>query len=139
MTRVYYKEAVGCFIVFDVTRASTFDAVVKWKTDLDSKVQLADGSPVPCVLLANKCDQTKEGVVNNSNQMDDFCKEKGFIGWFETSAKENINIDDSARFLVQRILENDSNIKREEEDQDKITLGSRQSDIKNPKEKSGCC
>lgn len=50
-----------------------------------------------------QCDQTKEGVVNNSNQMDDFCKEKGFIGWFETSAKENINIDDSARFLVQRV------------------------------------
>lgn len=41
--------------------------------------------------------------------------------------------------LVFQILENDSNIKREEEDQDKITLGSRQSDIKNPKEKSGCC
>ncbi|XP_061169027.1 ras-related protein Rab-32-like isoform X3 [Saccostrea cucullata] len=139
MTRVYYKEAVGCFIVFDVTRASTFDAVVKWKSDLDSKVQLADGSPVPCVLLANKCDQAKEGLVNNSNQMDDFCKEKGFIGWFETSAKENINIDDSARFLVQRILENDSNIKRDEEDQDKITLDSRQNILKNPKEKGGCC
>ena len=54
MTRVYYKEAVGCFVVFDVTRASTFEAVQKWKNDLDSKVQLADGSPVPCVLLANK-------------------------------------------------------------------------------------
>lgn len=54
MTRVYYKEAVGAFIVFDVTRASTFDAVHKWKTDLDNKVQLIDGSPVPCVLLANK-------------------------------------------------------------------------------------
>jgi Ras-related protein Rab-32 len=54
MTRVYYKEAVGAFIVFDVTRASTFDAVQKWKNDLDSKVQLIDGSPVPCVLLANK-------------------------------------------------------------------------------------
>ncbi|XP_048779547.1 ras-related protein Rab-32-like isoform X2 [Ostrea edulis] len=139
MTRVYYKEAVGCFIVFDVTRASTFDAVVKWKTDLDSKVQLADGTPVPCVLLANKCDQAKEGLVNNSNQMDEFCKEKGFVGWFETSAKENINIDDSARFLVQRILENDSNIKREEEDNDKITLDSRQHVIKNSKEKGGCC
>ena len=25
MTRVYYKEAVGCFIVFDVTRVSTFE------------------------------------------------------------------------------------------------------------------
>ena len=54
MTRVYYKEAVGAFIVFDVTRASTFEAVLKWKNDLDSKVQLPDGSQVPCVLLANK-------------------------------------------------------------------------------------
>ncbi len=54
MTRVYYKEAVGAFIVFDVTRASTFEAVQKWKNDLDSKVQLPDGTAVPCVLLANK-------------------------------------------------------------------------------------
>ncbi|XP_028323068.1 ras-related protein Rab-32-like [Gouania willdenowi] len=40
MTRVYYREAVGAMVVFDVTRASTFDAVLKWKNDLDSKVQL---------------------------------------------------------------------------------------------------
>lgn len=54
MTRVYYKEAVGAFIVFDVTRSATFDAVVKWKQDLDSKVQLPNGNPIPCILLANK-------------------------------------------------------------------------------------
>ena len=54
MTRVYYKEAVGAFIVFDVTRTTTFDAVEKWKEDLDSKVQLPDGSKIPCILLANK-------------------------------------------------------------------------------------
>lgn len=54
MTRVYYKEAVGAFIVFDVTRKNTFDSVMNWKSDLDYKVQLPDGSPIPCVLLANK-------------------------------------------------------------------------------------
>ena len=54
MTRVYYKEAVGCFIVFDITRPSTFEAVERWKKDLDSKVSLPDGSRIPCVLLANK-------------------------------------------------------------------------------------
>ena len=52
--KVYYKEAVGAFVVFDVTRASTFEAVEKWKTDLDSKVFLPNGSPIPAVLLANK-------------------------------------------------------------------------------------
>ena len=54
MTRVYYKEAVGAFVVFDVTRSQTFDAVSKWKTDLDTKVTLPDGSPIPAVMLANK-------------------------------------------------------------------------------------
>jgi len=54
MTRVYYKEAVGCFIVFDITRPSTFEAVERWKKDLDSKVSLPDGCRIPCVLLANK-------------------------------------------------------------------------------------
>lgn len=86
MTRVYYKEAVGAFVVFDVTRGSTFEAVSKWKHDLDSKVKLANGSPIPSVLLANKCDQKKESS-NNTTLMDNFCKDTGFLGWFETSAK----------------------------------------------------
>ncbi|KAB1275299.1 Ras-related protein Rab-32, partial [Camelus dromedarius] len=86
MTRVYYKEAVGAFVVFDVSRGSTFEAVLKWKSDLDSKVHLPNGSPIPAVLLANKCDQKKDGG-QNPPQMDQFCKEHGFSGWFETSAK----------------------------------------------------
>jgi Ras-related protein Rab-32 len=54
MTRVYYKDAVGCLVVYDITRESTLDAVAKWKGDLDSKVQLPNGCRIPCVLLANK-------------------------------------------------------------------------------------
>uniref|UniRef100_A0A336M7U9 CSON013278 protein n=1 Tax=Culicoides sonorensis TaxID=179676 RepID=A0A336M7U9_CULSO len=100
-------EAVGAFIVFDVTRTSTFDAVIKWKQDLDSKVQLPDGSSIPCILLANKCDQPKQGIVTTPAKLDEYCKENGFSGWFETSAKENINIDDAAKALVNKILAND--------------------------------
>eukprot|EP00731_Ephydatia_muelleri_P011022 Em0005g1608a len=35
-----YKEAVGAFVVFDVTRLATFEAVPTWKKDLDNKVLL---------------------------------------------------------------------------------------------------
>ncbi|XP_043560726.1 ras-related protein Rab-38-like [Chiloscyllium plagiosum] len=104
MTRVYYREAVGAFIVFDVSRASTFEAVSKWKNDLDSKVRLQNGNPVPVILLANKCDQTKEGLSNTLPKMDQYCKDNGFIAWFETSAKDNIHIEESARVLVENIL-----------------------------------
>ncbi|MBN3303332.1 RAB7L protein, partial [Amia calva] len=54
MTRLYYREAAGCIIMFDVTNASTFHNCLNWKQDLDSKAMLLDGSPVPCILLANK-------------------------------------------------------------------------------------
>ena len=40
--------------MFDVTRLSTFEAVQMWKADLDNKVLLPNGKPIPAVLLANK-------------------------------------------------------------------------------------
>jgi len=108
MTRVYYKEAVGAMIVFDVTRVSTFEAVAKWKADIDAKVTYGpDEKPIPVVLLANKCDLAKEGFVKTANEMDKYVKENGFLNWFETSAKDNINIDKAAKCLVAHILEND--------------------------------
>ncbi|KAL5493152.1 hypothetical protein EMCRGX_G014289 [Ephydatia muelleri] len=107
MTRVYYKEAVGAFVVFDVTRLATFEAVQTWKKDLDNKVLLPNGKAIPAVLLANKSDLTGEGFLGNVNQLEEYCKEKGFEGWFETSAKENTGIEEAARFLVSKILLND--------------------------------
>ncbi len=41
--------------------------------------------------------------MNNSVQMCEFCRDKGFTSWFETSAKENINIDEAARCLVAKV------------------------------------
>ncbi|XP_060765388.1 ras-related protein Rab-38b [Neoarius graeffei] len=110
MTRVYYREAMGAFIVFDVTRPTTFDAVTKWKEDLDSKLTLANGKSITTVLLANKCDQSKDILVNNGLKMDQFCQENGFVGWFETSAKENLNINEAANFLVKHIIASENDI-----------------------------
>ncbi|XP_077560545.1 ras-related protein Rab-38-like [Haemaphysalis longicornis] len=104
MKRVYYKEAVGAFIVFDVTQSQTFGAVRK--SDLDSKMQQPVGTSIPCVLLGNKCDMSKEGIVNNSSAMNEFCKENNFASWFLTSAKENLNIEEAARSLITQILHN---------------------------------
>jgi len=137
MTRVYYKEAVGAFIVFDVTRISTFEAVAKWKADIDAKVTYGpDDKPIPVVLLSNKCDLAKEGgYVKNATEMDKYTHENGFIKWFETSAKDNVNIDKAAKFLVQHILEND--IRRKQP-----TTGTVDPSVNPPptkEESGGCC
>lgn len=58
---------------------------------------------VVCVSFLLQCDQTKQGIVNNPAKMDEYVKEHGFAGWFETSAKENINIEEAARALVNKV------------------------------------
>ncbi|XP_063049746.1 ras-related protein Rab-38 [Engraulis encrasicolus] len=104
MTRVYYREAVGALVVFDMTRLSTFQAVLKWKGDLDSKVALSNGRPVPVVLLANKCDQQQYGLCSKMPKLDAFSKEHGFVGWYETSARDDTNIDAAIMCLVENIM-----------------------------------
>ena len=54
ITRVYYRDAHACIIMFDLTQRRSFENALAWKRDLDAKCVLDDGSPVPCILLANK-------------------------------------------------------------------------------------
>lgn len=116
MTRVYYKDAVGAFLVFDVNRPKTFDSVMRWKSDLDSKVSLSDGSDIPCLLLANKCDLVQR-TEKDEQMLREFAKQNGFIGCLYTSPKDNINIEQAAKLLIREIMKRQENI--EEEDVDK--------------------
>ncbi|XP_059723466.1 ras-related protein Rab-7L1 [Haemorhous mexicanus] len=106
MTRLYYREASACLVLFDVTNPSTFSSSHRWKQDLDSKVVLPDGSPVPCLLLANKCDLSPWAV--SREEIDRFSKENGFSGWVETSVKENKNINEAMRVLLEKMMSSSS-------------------------------
>ena len=50
-----------------------------------------------------QCDLASEGFLGNVNQLDEYCRDKSFHAWFETSAKDNIGIDEAARSLVAKV------------------------------------
>ncbi|XP_025107743.1 ras-related protein Rab-7L1-like [Pomacea canaliculata] len=102
MTRVYYKDAHACIVMFDLTQKNTFQNAVRWKKDLDSKCALADGSAVPCLLLANKCDLPHREV--EQGEIEEMCKEHDFLGWSETSVKDYNMIEESMNFLVEEMM-----------------------------------
>eukprot|EP01121_Diplochlamys_sp_Union-15-3_P004029 TRINITY_DN1399_c0_g1_i2.p1 TRINITY_DN1399_c0_g1~~TRINITY_DN1399_c0_g1_i2.p1 ORF type:complete len:143 (+),score=27.21 TRINITY_DN1399_c0_g1_i2:50-478(+) len=142
MTRVFYKEAVAALIVFDVTRPITFDSVMKWKSDIDSKVTVeGTGKPIPVILCANKVD-----LSSNMENLDlgQFAKDHGFCAWFETSAKDGRNLDNAVpECLVNHIFESLSVVNEKEEkppvtDASGIVTLSKNSNSENTTGCSGC-
>ena len=54
MTRSYFSEAMGSFVVFDLQQPLTLVGAKEWKKSLDNTCLQVGGSPIPVILLANK-------------------------------------------------------------------------------------
>lgn len=108
MTHVYYQEAVGAFVVFDVQRPQTLDVATEfWKKDIDSKVFTSTDGPIPCLLLGNKIDLCRDGKwAKTAEEMQAVVEQHKFIGFFQTSARNGMNIDEAAKALVKYVLDN---------------------------------
>ncbi|CAF4322945.1 unnamed protein product [Rotaria socialis] len=107
MTHLYYKRAAGCLIVFDVSKPTTLtNGAAKWKVDFDNKVSVDENTPVPCLLVGNKCDLLKEGIIASETQMTEFCQRNKFTRWYETSARDNINIGKVFLTLLEEMMQN---------------------------------
>lgn len=108
IARVYYKDAFGAMLVFDLSRRATFDTVKNWKDEIDAKVSLPDGQPLPVMLVGNKMDLDQREV--EEGELQAFCERNNFIGYKLTSAKmaENNGIAEMAQTLVKKILEHET-------------------------------
>lgn len=137
IARVYYKDAFGALLVFDASRPSTFETVAKWKEEIDAKVVLPNGEPLPVMLLANKCDLDSADI--SKDTLDAYCAEHHFVGWFETSAKLNVNIDKAAKALVEHILSHADifNKKKAQQNQGTVQAGAVPQTQSNTT--GGCC
>jgi small GTP-binding protein len=107
LTRVYYYEAVGAFVTFDLTRPETLDEALLWKKDLDAKVFTSLNEPIPCIVLGTKLDKCPAGKwAKSDDEMQDFVQTYNFLGFFATSAWDRINLDAAVKALAQYVVEN---------------------------------
>eukprot|EP00049_Salpingoeca_infusionum_P001936 m.52172 g.52172 ORF g.52172 m.52172 type:complete len:215 (-) comp11288_c1_seq1:85-729(-) len=105
MTRVYYKHAIAAVVCFDLSRAVTLDGAAKWKQDVDAKVMLPDGKPIPVVLFGCKSDAVNPNEAIEDSTIQEFCTEHGIAEWFKTSSKEDKGITEAFNSLLDRILD----------------------------------
>eukprot|EP00483_Globobulimina_turgida_P002254 UN02256 len=112
----YYKHAVAAIVVFDITKRDTLENAKKWKADVDDKVFLRNGDNIPVVLFANKWDLVDENDQNRTvsdDELDDFCHENHYVGWFTTSAKTGLNVKKGMNFIITKVMKNNRKLEQE--------------------------
>eukprot|EP00941_MAST-03F_sp_MAST-3F-sp1_P002556 g2556.t1 len=102
ITQSYFRGAQGILLCYDITDANTFVNVNTW---IDSIRTKADAS-VTKILVGNKCDM--ESFRKVSKEEGEAVAKKFGMSFFETSAKEDINVKEAfktvAHSTVDRIL-----------------------------------
>ena len=92
------KGAQGIVLVFDITKKETFESLPNW---IKETKNIKDN--IPIVLFGNKCDLLEESVVDNDEAMK-FAKDND-MDYFETSAKQNINIEQGLKNIIDKAYE----------------------------------
>ena len=99
MAKSYYQRAHGIIVACALNNRNTFYNLKNW---LNSIKENTDENSIQLIILANKCDLKDEREVETS-EISDKARELG-IEYFETSAKENIGIDDAINKIVEKVF-----------------------------------
>eukprot|EP01004_Peranema_trichophorum_P008748 NODE_7499_length_771_cov_53.888889_g6888_i0.p1 GENE.NODE_7499_length_771_cov_53.888889_g6888_i0~~NODE_7499_length_771_cov_53.888889_g6888_i0.p1 ORF type:complete len:211 (+),score=24.77 NODE_7499_length_771_cov_53.888889_g6888_i0:79-711(+) len=138
---IYYRDAQGALLVYDITDYDTFKRVQHWIKELKSVV----GPDIDIVVAGNKCDLERNRQVTQE-EASHFCNSVG-AHHFLTSAKLPKNVNESFQELTKMMVQTRSQksgpthkqsstakrapIRIEDEPSTTQTRGS--------KEKSKCC
>ena len=145
ITRAYYKNSVCALVVYDISSRDSFNNVTSWIEDCKNQ----SPKTIFMVLVGNKCDLEDKRQVSYEEGKE--LADKNELLFFESSAKDGINVDEifenSAKEIAKKIeqgyydLETDScGIKKgiNRSNVQQIQLGG-QLDNQNRGSGNGCC
>lgn len=136
----FYRGADCCVLVFDVTAPNTFKSLDAWRDEFLIQASPRDPESFPFVVIGNKIDLDNRAVsftivtiileiiiiecwnfmfpyysffhslqVTNKRAQS-WCQSKNHIPYFETSAKEAINVDKAFQTVAQNGLAQETEI-----------------------------
>lgn len=89
----FYRGADCCVLVYDVNNSKSFDTLDSWRDEFLIQASPMDPESFPFVVLGNKVDVEESKRMISSKRAQAFCQAKGGIPYFETSAKDAVNVE----------------------------------------------
>ena len=111
MTKIFYRDVVGCLLVCDITNRDHYFALNRWLDEIRSNVHNSANNPnpmpaphqIPIVLVGNKVDQAQHRAIQIAEGQD-FVRRHRLVDYIETSAKTPINVEKAFNTLFRHIL-----------------------------------
>ena len=97
----FFRDAMGFFVVFDVTNESSFVNVRQWMTHLATH---AHCERPPILLLGNKNDLPDEARQVEPSAISELSEQVG-VPYFEVSALTGHNVDVAVEYLLHLVME----------------------------------
>jgi small GTP-binding protein len=111
ITNAYYKGAKGAFVVYDISRKTSFNNIDKWLFDLKNN----GDENINIILIGNKIDlEHQREVTTEEGEKKAVLNKASFI---ETSAKNGDNIEKAFNLMIENVYEN---FKKENENKENI-------------------
>jgi len=125
---IYYRDADGAVLVYDITDSTSFERVKHWVKELTNFV----GPNISLVIAANKADLSKQQVVSDADA-EAYAKSVN-ASIFKTSAKSGKGVEASFLELTKRLLRKSPGKKKKRQ----VMIDDDDSTIQDNKKKS-CC
>lgn len=98
VTRSYYRGAIGCLLVYDITSRESFNHVVSWLTEARSLAR----SDISLVVVGNKADLGAHREVSTL-EASRFAQENELL-YMETSAKTGESVEEAFLKVASTIM-----------------------------------
>ncbi|CAG02018.1 unnamed protein product, partial [Tetraodon nigroviridis] len=126
----FYRGADCCVLVFDVTAPNTFKTLDSWRDEFLIQASPRDPENFPFVVLGNKIDLENRQVSPDeaepaamvavtsallcfqvtTKRAQAWCQSKNNIPYFETSAKEAINVEQAFQTIARNALKQETEV-----------------------------
>lgn len=121
----FYRGADCCVLVYDVTAPTTFKSLDSWRDEFLIQASPRDPENFPFIVIGNKIDQENRAV--SSKRAQAWCQSKNNIPYFETSAKEAVNVESAFITVARNGLAQESEVELYRNDfPDQIRLNDRE-------------
>ena len=97
ITSAYYRGAVGALLVYDISKAVTFENVERWLKELRDHAE----SNIVIMLVGNKSDLRHRRAVSTEDAM--AFAQKNSLAFIETSALDSTGVDDAFKQILTEI------------------------------------